>query len=163
MFSMPSLPKLVASAAESHGSAHASAPLHATQLNETHAPPHRQTASVPAQPDLHTSATEGAASGMAPPAYATQMDGPNDMFDASPTAAASMDELGTAADPDSAGHSLRQTCGKHDRSASQELLADAPAKKAKSGKLHMLHMGMCAQSACMTCPGWCQLQATSML
>ena len=144
-FSMQRLPKFVALAAQSHDSAEASAPPYATQRNGTHEPTLRQTAaSMPTQPDLHTSATEGAASGMPPPAYATQMDGPNDMFDAPAAAAAAggMDVPSRAAGADFARHGLQQKCGKHHRSASQELPIEAPAKKAKPGKLQLLHVGM---------------------
>lgn len=138
-FKVKKVPALVASAAQSPDDADASAPHQPAQPAYPDAPQHRQT-SPPShvQPIVHTSVSTGAVNGMAPPAYATQMDGPNDVFDAlAATAADSLGELSRASAPCSAAGRVLDRGDKRDRFTLQDAVNGAPAKKAKSGELQL--------------------------
>ena len=130
------VPKMLAAADLSRDNPD-SAPHQAAQTDRFDAPEHRQTpAASHDQPALHTSASTGAAIGMAPPAYATQMDGPDDVFDALAAAAApSLNEQSTAIASHHAVEGLHESGDKRDRAASQDLSDGVPSKKAKSGQL----------------------------
>ena len=125
---------LVSAAALSQDRSDDSASHQAAQANHPIAPEHRQ---MPApglsQPAVHTSASAGAMNGMAPPAYATQMDGPHDVVDAlAGSAPSSLDEPASLSHH--AAERLQESGDRRDRAASP--ISDAaPAKKAKSGKL----------------------------
>lgn len=128
-FNTYQIPGLVTQAAQSHDSAW----HQAAQANHPTAPEHRQTpAPGLSQPAVHTSASAGAIDGMAPPAYATQMDGPNDVVDALADSGPSrLDEPTSLSHHATAG--LQQSGDKRDRAAYPVSHA-APAKKARSGK-----------------------------
>ena len=152
-FNTKQISGLVTTAAQSHDSA----PHQAAQDDHLNAPKHRQ---MPApglsQPALHTSASAGAIDGMAPPAYATQMDGPNDEINALADSATSSADEPTSLSCHAAAR-LQESGDKRDQAASPVSDA-APAKKAKSGKLQtnkseppMLRgLGKPARQACKT-------------
>lgn len=134
-FKVNQLPGLVAAAAQTSDGADDSAPHQAAQTGDSDAPQHRQ-APAPSlvRQNLHTSPSTGAVTGMAPPAYATQMDGPNDVLDAlATTAAAGVEEpcRGVVAQRDA--DRVLESGDKRDRAA-LDALDGAPAKKAKSGR-----------------------------
>ena len=127
---------LVTAAALSHDASDDSALHQAAQADHPDAPEHRQTPAPGLfQPAVHTSASAGAMHGMAPPAYATQMDGPNDVIAAlEDSAPFSLDEPASLSQH--AAEGLQESGDKRDRAASPVSDA-APSKKAKSGGLQL--------------------------
>ncbi|KAL3160428.1 hypothetical protein ABBQ32_010750 [Trebouxia sp. C0010 RCD-2024] len=134
-FKVNQLPGLVAAAAQTGDGAQGTAPPQAAQTDSSDASQHRQApAASLVKQDLHTSATTGAVTGMAPPAYATQMDGPNDVLDAVATnAAAGVEELCRAGVAHRDDEGVLESGDKRDR-PTLDAVDGAPAKKAKLGK-----------------------------
>ena len=134
-FKVKKVPDLVAAAAQSPDDV--SPPHQADQPDHSDAPQHRQTpAPNPIKGGLHTSPSTGAVTGMAPPAYATQMDGPNDVLDALAATAADSDGLeepsrATVTQRDAEG--VLESGDKRD-GAALDASDIGPAKKAKSGE-----------------------------
>lgn len=131
-FNTSEISGLVTAAALSHDNSDDSASHQAARANHPNAPGHRQIP-VPglSQPALHTSASAGVMSGIAPPAYATQMGGPNDVVDdLEDSAPFSLNEPASLSHHPAEG--LQESGDKRDRAASP-VSGPAPAKKVKSG------------------------------
>ena len=134
-FRTKKIPDIVLAAAQLCDGANDSEPLQPAQTAHLHAATHRQTSDPEqAQPSVHTSVTAGAVNGMAAPAYATQMDSPNDVLDA-PSIAAASGAAAAAAGMGTLSAGQDQSAGKRTRSEQQEIPAGVPSKKAKSGEL----------------------------
>ena len=132
VFNTNKISGLVTAAALSLERSDNSASHQVAQADHLHVPEHRQMpAPGPSQPAVHTSASAGAMNGMAPPAYVTQMDGPDDVVDAlEDSAPSSLDEPASLSHH--AAEGLQESGDKRDRATSPVSDA-APAKKAKSG------------------------------
>lgn len=136
-FNTDEVPRLVTVAALSHDSSNDSA-TQATQADQPSVPQHRQ---MPApglsESGVHISASAAAVTGMPPPAYAAQTDGPIRPSVLSAQAGAAPSGLD---EPTSLSHQaaegLQERGDKRDRAASPSSDA-APAKKAKPGKVQL--------------------------
>ncbi len=98
--------------------------------------------------DLHTSASLGAVTGAAAPAYATQMDAPNCDFDASATAKAATAAAAIAAEQNMAGDATAVDTGSltRDRPSSQHSMNAVLTKKTKTGVSKAVRSQPCSGS-----------------
>lgn len=116
---------------------------------------------------LHTSVTAGAQTGSAAPAYATQMDGPNHVFDPSATARAAAAAAAVAAEQDQETAAVIGHHGDHSADAAVEVgsakrgepdsecAVDAVlTKKAKKGTVNTLHPLQAGLYTYVKCERW---------
>ncbi len=107
--------------------------------------------------DLHTSASLGAVTGAAAPAYATQMDAPNCDFDASATAKAATAAAAVAAEQNMAGDATAVDTSSltRDEPNSQHSLDAVVTKKTKTGVSKAVQSRPCSGSrACVYASTW---------
>ncbi len=121
-------------------------PLDSTQLKSTQAGLSQRHEAKQGSGALHTSASVGALTGAAAPAYATQMDGPNDTLNSTAAAAATSpdglsqivsDAKETVERAADAVVEVQQSSLKRDRLDCKQPVDAGLAKKAKTGQQHL--------------------------